>query len=239
MLSANLLNNMSKTTDSKIIECIFNIDMICRGMYQSYEDCQFLEIRKDTVLYSDLLRYRYLQICMILDEFELLTRLAKDNEYLKDTLYIVSPITKVLNKYTGIRKARNSIFAHFNRDKKRNFKPWWIALKDSNLPRSPQEIDLLYIWLHLLNAFLVTRYYKDLEAMSILVEPDLHSFTNWARNKENEITINTPFDSLAVEIQNRLNEKGIPDQLILDPTMDRVLNNLEKTRKAVDNSRFV
>lgn len=223
---------MNKTSETKIVECIFNIDMICRSMYQSYEDCITLQIPKETVLYSDLLRYSYLQLCIILDEFEILNGLAKDNQYLKDTLYVVSPIAKALNKYSGIRKARNYLFAHFNRDRKGNFEPWWIVLKDAPLPRTKKEIELVYTWLHLLNAFLVTRYYEEYSKMTKLIEPDFFSFVDWSKSKEQEVAIITPFDSLPEEMKKRFIEKDIEDKLILDPIMSRVLKHLENAEKS-------
>lgn len=111
---------MYKSGNPKIQECIFNIDMVCRSMYLSYEEIGSLKLSPKSAIYGDVLRYRYIQLCTILDEFEILHGIAKNDPYLRDTLFVISPVTKALSKYNGIKRARNTMLAHFNRDKKSN-----------------------------------------------------------------------------------------------------------------------
>ena len=89
-------------------------------MFTAYYDKINLSIPKNSVIYTDSIRYSYIQICIILDELEILNGLAKNDEYLKDTLYVISPAVRALKKFTGLKKARNYIFAHFNRSKKKS-----------------------------------------------------------------------------------------------------------------------
>ncbi|WP_409415774.1 hypothetical protein [Flavobacterium sp. PS2] len=221
---------MIATRNIKIQECLLNIDMLCRSMYLSQEESVDLKIPINSNIYADLIRYSYIKLCTILDEFEILNGIAKNDEYLRDTLYIISPVMKALRQYTGIKRARNYMLAHFNRDKKRNFLPWWIAMKNLKLPRTHAEIEDIYKHLHLMNAFIVARYYEELEDISKRVKPDFDSYGEWMREQELINSEKSEFDLIANEVQKRLVEKGIADQLIIDPVMTKVIERINKQR---------
>lgn len=221
---------MTSPKNIKIQECLLNIDMICRSMYLSQEESIDLKIPRNSTIYADLLRYSYIQLCTILDEFEILNGLAKNDEYLQDTLYVISPVMRALRQYTGIKRARNYMLAHFNRDKKRNFSPWWIAMKNLKLPRTHKEIEDIYKHLHLMNAFIVARYYEDLEHISKNVKPDFEAYFKWMLEQESIISNENHFNLIADDLQKRLIEKGIADQLILDPVMTKVMERINKQR---------
>lgn len=203
----------------KIQECIMNIDMMCRSMYLSYVDTIKLKIPKKSVIYADMVRYSYIRLCSILNELSILNRLAKTNDYLKDTLYVASPATRALNKYTGIRKARNFLLAHYNRDKSGNFFPWWKALKNLKLPRTHKEVKQIYVWLHLINGIIITRYSDELKEIFAKSRSEFKSYNDWMVEQENDAVANpTPFDNIEIEVEKRVKEKNIGD-IEIDPIM--------------------
>jgi len=202
----------------RIQECIFNIDVICRSMFAATVERKDLGVPKSSVMYSDSVRYSYIQVCIILDEIDLLHNLAKDDQYLKDTLYIISPIVRAIKKFTGIRKARNSVFAHFNRDsKKKEFYPWWKALREMKLPRAKIEQDIMHVALMAINSTLATRYYDDLKEFSIKSYEEMKSYEKWdMEQKENLNAIPNVFKEPMMELQKRGIEKKM-DGFIIDP----------------------
>lgn len=202
--------NVNSTEKIKIQECILNIDMLCRSMYAANFDRIQLKIPVESVIYMDSIRYSYIQLCTILDEIDILNRYAKGDSYLKGTLYVVSPAIRAMKKFTGIRKARNYMLAHFNRDKKGNFYPWWKALKEMKLPRIKTELSQIYTYLHIINGIIVTRYYQELKEFSHTSGVEVESYFNWVKEQE-ELAINnpTPFDNIESEIEKRMSEMDI------------------------------
>ena len=201
--------------------------MTCRSMYHSNKDIVNFNIPRSSVIYGDMIRYSYIQLCSILDEIVVLNRLGKDNEYLKDTLYIISPVTRAINQYSGIRKARNFMLAHFNRDKKRNFHPWWKALKGLKLPRTQKEIQQIQKWIHLINGILVTRYYEELKEISKTAEDEIKSYSVWMFEEEKKVSENpTPFDSIENQVAIRMEEKGVKE-IMVDPSFTDIIEYIQ------------
>lgn len=223
-------------TRTEIKECVMNIDMTCRSMYLSNRDVRVLKIPTKSTVYGDMVRYSYIQLCSILDEFEILNRYAKDDFYLRDTLYVISPALKAINQYTGIRKARNNMLAHFNRDKSGKFLPWWSCLKELKLPRTQVEILQIYVWLHVINSILSTRYLSELEEMSTLYKPDVDLYFQGVEKQEVDAIKNpTPLDSIIDEVDKRMVEKNI-GLLTVDPIMTELYAHLVHDASALTNS---
>lgn len=214
------------TNTKKINECLLNIDMICRGIYLSFIELRKLDLPFDSVIQGDVTRYSYIQFCIILDEFDILHALAKDDSYLQDTLYIVKPSLKGIKKYDGIRKARNIMLAHFNRGKSREFKPWWIELKNLKLPRTQKEIGEIHIWLHLTNSILVTRYYEEIKELSLKEKPLLDEYFQWVQAEEKKSSFNlTPLEEIFKDVDERMKEKGM-NEVIIDPIMKDLISKV-------------
>ena len=113
--------------------------------------------------------------------------------------------TRALNKYTGIRKARNYILAHFNRDKKKNFFPYWKALREVKLPRTQKEIKQIYIWLHLINGIIVSRYFDELTEISNNSKIEVEAYYRWVQEQEKEAELSpTPFDDVLGKVEERI-----------------------------------
>lgn len=218
------------TEKIKIQECLLNIDMICRSMFTSAFDRAILKIPIESAIYGDSIRYSYIQLCIILDEIDILNRLARDNNYLKDTLYIISPVLRSLKAFTGLRKARNFMLAHFNRDNKKQFHPWWKALRELKLPRTQKELTQIYSYLQCINGIIVTRYYDELKEFSLISKVEVESYLEWIKEQE-DLAINnaTPFDNLQPEIEKRMIELGMT-KIVIDPHSIRLIEILKNIK---------
>jgi len=81
------------------------MDMAVRHLFFSIESLKELKIPHNSQVFTDVIQYTYIRICTALDEISILHSLAKDDAYLKDTLYCVQPAIKSIKRYTGLRKA--------------------------------------------------------------------------------------------------------------------------------------
>lgn len=197
--------------------------MVCRSMYLSFSEVRKLKLASNSVVLGDVIRYSYIQFCIILDEFDILYSLAKDDIYLRDTLAVVKPSLKGFKKYTGIRKARNILLAHFNRNRAGDFKPWWIELKNLKLPRTQKEIGEIHMWLHLTNSILVSRYYDEIKEMSLASKPLLDEYFEWVKSDEKRSMITpSPLGDVFDDIDKLMKEKGIKN-IVLDPIMKELI----------------
>lgn len=191
--------------------------MTCRCLYAANIERIKFKIPKGSVIFMDSIRYSYIQLCTILDELKILNGIAKNDEYLKDTLYIISPASRALNKYTGIRKARNVMFAHFNRDRRNNFTPWWKELIGLKLPRFKDELVHIMTYLQLINGIIVTRHYEQLKEISLEAEKDVSDYFKWVETQEKEVLANlTPFANVDKEVEKRMSEHNMTE-IVIDP----------------------
>jgi hypothetical protein len=225
---------MYKSGNIKIQECILNIDMVCRNIYLSYEESVGLKLSRESTIWADLLKYRYIQLCTILDEIEILHSLANEDSYLKDTLYVISPVTKALSQFNGIKRARNFMFAHYNRDKKKQFYPWWISMRNLKVPQTQQEVSDIYKYLHIMNAFLVARYYYDLNEIIERTRPDYELFFKLNSEKIRNSNSESIFENINKEVEEKMIERGISNQLILDPVMTNLMTRINKSQENIN-----
>jgi hypothetical protein len=204
-------------TKKKISECVFNIDVLYRELEENLRLFHKMKLGLDHQHHSVLLRYNYIQICSILDELDILNGIAKTDNYLRDTLYVLSPAIKKVKRFTGLRRARNSFLAHFNRDKKKQFSPWWKSLKGLRLPRTGNEVRQLYALMCIINSLLVSRYYEELKELSIQFKEEENEFYNWVKAEE-EMAKNEPnnIDDIKSEMEKRFNEKGFKHIVMQD-----------------------
>ena len=196
--------------------------MLCRHIYLNTSEVRKLKIPSTNLISVDITRLNYIKICSILDELTILNKYAKDDNYLKDTLYIIAPLSRALKKYTGFRKGRNSIYAHFNRNKKNEFYPFWKVFENSNFPKTEMETNKVYTYLHGISGILVTRYYDEFMDYSDIQSKDLELFKEW-QNQQILISPDSDYYSeIDIEIDKRMKEydmKGI----IVDPIMEDLI----------------
>jgi hypothetical protein len=194
-----------------------------------------LDLTSDSIIYRDTIRYRYIQLCSILDEIEILHSLAKNDDYLRDTLYTISPIIKSLNQYTGLKRARNSMFAHFNRDKKKQFYPWWIVLKDLKLPTTSIEISDIYKFLQMMNTMIISRYHADLTEIVERTRPDYDLYMKESR-KATQNNNESMFEKVMEEVGKKMIERGVDNELVFEPIINDINYRLEQRRKNLEKN---
>ena len=196
------------TEKRKIVECIFNIDMISRHMSLTIFENIKAGFKPGSVIHGNMISYFTIQICTILDELDIIHSYAKKDEYLQDTLNIISPITRALKKFTGFRKARNIILAHYNRDKQGNFSPWWNVMKELKLPRGAENKDI-NVWVSMLNSILVSRYYDELKDFTDFVQKDYEDYREWEKQDLRDALNRDHFKGVLDEVEKRAYSKGM------------------------------
>ncbi|MCD9019143.1 hypothetical protein [Parachryseolinea silvisoli] len=205
--------------NEKIQQCILNIDMVARHLFFSVEGMKELKVPLQSQVFTDVIQYSYIRICTILDEVTILNGLAKGDIFLQDTLYCMKPALKGINEYKGLRKARNLLLAHYNRDQKNVFTPWWTELADFKLPRTYKELNQILGLILLINTILVTRYNTEFHNFSDRQHPDFEKYFDEVEKLESDATTTpSPLDEIQDEVQRRCIEKGIVD-IIIDPAM--------------------
>ena len=207
-------------TKDKIYECVFNMDVLYRELEENLKAFHKLKLGLDHPHHAALLRYNYIQICSILDELEILNNAAKTDDYLRDTLYVLSPAIKKVKRFTGLKRVRNTLLAHLNRDKKKQFYPWWKSLKGLRLPRTPNETRQLYALMYIINTLLVSRYYDELKELSIRFKEEEMQYINWVKTEEEKV-ISEPnnIDDIKEEINKRFIEKDFKDVKMQSPSL--------------------
>jgi len=197
-----------RLTNKKITECVFNIDVLYRELEENLMRFHKMKLGLDHPHHAAVLRYNYIQVCSILDELDILHGEAKSDNYLKDTLYVLSPALKKLKQFNGLKRARNTFLAHFNRDKKKQFYPWWKSLKGLRLPRNPNEVRQLYALIYIINSLLVSRYYDELKEISIQFKDEEKEYFKWVETEEEKVK-NEPnnLDDIKEETHRRFIEK--------------------------------
>jgi len=201
--------------------------MLCRGIYASEFEIKKYKIPNQNLIKVEITRFNYIKICSILDELDILNSYAKNDEFLKGTLYVVAPAIRAIKTYTGFRKTRNSIYAHFNRDKRKKFYPFWKVFRDAKIPFSKSELDSVYSYLHGINGILVTRYYDDFNQFSEIASDELISFQSWLNAAERKSPEKSYYESINSEIEKRMKEKKI-DGIIVDPFMTEIIKRAKR-----------
>ena len=144
-------------------KCLINIKWIFSEMYFDYQDAKNIESNNKNYLIAKVSKYGFIQICSLLEELEILNRLSQNDEVLKDTLYVCAPVIRNIKKYKGLKKMRNLMLAHVNRDKLKKIKPWWNELKGLRKPIHKDDINELYESLAFIVDMLSVRHKKEWE----------------------------------------------------------------------------
>ena len=192
-------------------KCLINIKWIFTEMYFDYQDAKNIQTSNSNYLIAKVSKYGYIQVCSFLEEYEILNRLSQNDEVLKDTLYVCAPVIRNLKKYKGLKKMRNLMLAHFNRDKLKNFKPWWNELKGLRKPIHKEDIDELYESLAFIVDMLNVRHKKEWEEAIPYLEKSLRQYMNedaelQLKLKKREKTMT----EINAEVLKKMKEKNIP-----------------------------
>jgi hypothetical protein len=149
----------SISIQDRIHQCILNINIKAITILGVREQRNHLNIPENTPIYDDILFSNITKICSILEELKILRSLCKQDEYLKDVLYCVKPIVDYIRQYEkGFALVRNSMVAHFQRDKMGNYEPYWERLDGLHIPRDNNEHEFIYDCIDVLRVVLIDRF---------------------------------------------------------------------------------
>lgn len=199
----------STSTSNQILETIYNYDAIVRNIQQVKLEAKKANLTSKTILGGDLELYSYVKICNAYQEIDLMHRYAKDNQLLFNILYGLKPLLKIINEYkTGIKNMRNGVLAHFNRDSKGNFAPFWQLFTRSKLPQENGELDLIYSCLDILRVVLIQYFEPQLRPHFEKLDEDMKQrFAEWKASLT--ATPKKDLGSVKSEINKRFAEKGL------------------------------
>lgn len=191
-------------------KCLINIKWIFTEMYFDYQDAKNIQTSNSNYLIAKVSKYGYIQVCSFLEEYEILNRLSQNDEVLRDTLYVCAPVIRNLKKYKGLKKMRNLMLAHINRDKLKNFKPWWNELKGLRKPIHKEDINELYESLAFIVDMLNVRHKKEWKEAIPYLEKSLRQYINedaelQQKLKQREKTMT----EINAEVLKRMKEKNI------------------------------
>jgi|GEM_PF-5895446 len=199
----------STSTSRQILEVIYNYDAIVRNIQQVILEAKKANMTPESVLGGDLELFSYVKICNAYQEIEMMHRYAKDNHLLFNILYGLKPLLKIINEYkTGIKNMRNKVLAHFNRDSKGNFAPYWQFFASSKLPQEKGELDLIYSCLDILRVVLIQYFEPELRPFFEKIDAEIkRHFAEW---KASLAAIpKKDLASVKNEINKRFAEKGL------------------------------
>ena len=109
--------------DTRILECIANINIAVIGMQSVKAAIQPLKFPSGHVLSRDAMFFSIIKICIVIEEINILNGMCKDDIYLRKLMNCVKPFTSTATKYEkDFNNFRNSFVAHLQRDKKKKFK---------------------------------------------------------------------------------------------------------------------
>lgn len=191
-------------------KCLINIKLISTEIHLDYQDAKKIQSGMRNYLIAKVSKYGFIQVCSLLEEFEILNRLSQKDNVLKDTLYVCAPVIRKLKKYNGLRSMRNLMLAHFNRDKLKNFKPWWNELKGLRKPLHQQDIDELHESIAFIKDMLSLRHKKEWEEAIPYIEHSLLQFLNEDSELQNKLRNDEKtMEEINAEVLKRMKEKNI------------------------------
>lgn len=152
------MNNTNSDQD-KIYQCILNINLQSINILKLREQVKQLQIPPFTPIYDDMMFYNIARICSILEELTILRSLCKQNELLKKIFYCLKPIVDYVFQYEkGFSTVRNSMVAHFQRDKMGKYRPYWERFEGLEFPRDNMEHEFIYDCLDVMRVVLIDKF---------------------------------------------------------------------------------
>ena len=179
-------------------------------MYLDYTEAKSIQTDNRNFLIYKVSKYGFIQVCSFLEEYSILSRLSKDDDNLRDTLYVCAPVIRSLKKYNGLTKMRNLMLAHVNRDKLGNFKPWWNELNGLRKPSTEKDINELYESLAFVIDMLSVRHKKEWDEAIPYLEKSVKDYmTKDAKVQFDKIEKEKSMREINAEVLKRMKEKNI------------------------------
>lgn len=196
--------------NERLLESILNIDMLTDELTHSVKDIFTFKIPHDHQITKSIIKHNYILMCSFEAELDIINSFSKENILIKDIMWSISPLLRLVKEYTGIKKGRNAYFAHYNRDRKDQFYPWWRSLHGVKLPRTIKEIVFLHSVFESIRAILKSQFITELEGLKRQYKSEVDDYFEYVKKQE-DIAILKPdgIKDLVIEVDNRLKEKNI------------------------------
>jgi hypothetical protein len=194
----------------KLKESLYIINSICYEMKQINDELGKVFIPVESVILRELRKWEDIQICKLLDEFREFKKIDSD------TYETIEPAILYINTYSGIRVARNKQLAHSNRDAKKIWEPWWIALMDKEFPNSSIERTAIYEIIQKVWKLLEFKYHKEIAEAHSEYFPEYEKFAKALKDRKHPNHFLVNVIPTINEIQRRLEERNIPFRMLGD-----------------------
>jgi hypothetical protein len=202
-----MTNQAPLSNQDSIHQCILNINIKAINILDVRAQRNQLNVPENSPVYADILFSNIAKICSVFDELKILRSLCKDNDYLKEVLYCLKPLIDYIRQYEeGFTVIRNSMVAHFQRDKLGKYIPFWERLKGLQIPRDNKEHEFIYDCLDVMRVVLINRFpdfkkFHEVSHQNMTTKVDDFKGTFKAKPL---ITV----ESMKLQINQRLVEKG-------------------------------
>lgn len=130
--------------DQRFVESMEIIDTVVQILQRSKQHTQELKLKSGTQVAADVMFITHIRICIVLDELRRLNGLCKDIPGLQDVFSRIAPFYKYARKYEkGFESVRNSMVAHYNRNKAGKYVSFTEKLHVFDVPRSEAELHFI------------------------------------------------------------------------------------------------
>ena len=172
-------------TLSPIKESIFIIHWIADHLNRSIKVINKEELyKKDEFISHQMMRLSFIQNCIIIQEWQRLEKLSKNDKKLMNTMRIASPLIKEIRRWTGIINFRNSVLAHFGRDKNGKFIPYWRSLHSLKYPTTTWDFTFINTLTLTISGLLEKRHPLELRQAKKILGKDRQRFEKYLYNHE-------------------------------------------------------
>lgn len=129
--------------NQKFLESMEIIDTVVQTIRRSMDDFKRLDLAIGTPAAGDVMFITHVRICIVLDELADVNRLVNEVPRLRDVFTCVAPFYRYARQYEkGFRKVRNSIVAHYNRDRSGNYTSFAETLGTYDVPSPSVNLSL-------------------------------------------------------------------------------------------------
>ena len=145
--------------ETKFYESLYNFDSLIKLILDAFDHHDSLRIEPGSALGRDTMSMTYVRLCAIIEEINSLNSCCRYDEKLKLLMTHLRPFISYAKQYEkGFIEMRNSAYAHFNRDKNGNFRPFWTTIDEIDVPRSEGELRFLCGGLDYVRLVLIANY---------------------------------------------------------------------------------
>jgi hypothetical protein len=129
--------------ETKFYESLYNFDSLIKLILDTFVHHDQLHILPGSPLGRDTMSMTYMRLCAVIEEISILNSFCKDDAKLKAIMSHLKPFVGYATQYEkGFNEMRNSAYAHFNRDKNKNFRPFWTTIGKIAVPVVRENCDL-------------------------------------------------------------------------------------------------